>query len=82
MKEIESLLIETLKKLDSETRQNARDFSCRLHRQEEATFRLKAEVDELRSSCGDVGKLYASLQNLLLRLNGGSANKNKHGELW
>ena len=35
---------------------------------------LKAEVDELRNSCGDAGKLYENLQSLLLRLNGGSAN--------
>ena len=74
MKETERLLIEALKKLEAENRQNAREFSSRLLRQEEATFRLKTEVDELRSSCGDAGKLYASLQELLLKLNGGNVN--------
>ena len=74
MKETERLLIEALKKLEAENRQNAREFSSRLLRQEEATLRLKTEVDELRNSCGDVGKLYESLQSLLLKLNGGSVN--------
>ena len=74
MKETERLLIEALKKMESENQQNARDFASRLLRQEEATLRLKAEVDELRSSCGDAGKLYESLQSLLLKLNSGSAN--------
>ena len=77
MKETERLLIEALKKMESENRQNARDFSNRLLRQEEATLRLKAEVDELRNSCGDAGKLYENLQSLLLRLNGGSANEKR-----
>ena len=77
MKETERLLIEALKKMEAENRQNSRDFSSRLLRQEEATLRLKAEVDELRNSCGDAGKLYENLQNLLLRLNGGSVNVKK-----
>ena len=77
MKETERLLIEALKKLEAENRQNARDFSSRLLRQEEATLRLKSEVEELRNSCGDAGKLYENLQNLLLRLNGGSVNVKK-----
>ena len=74
MKETERLLIEALKKMESENRQNARDFASRLLRQEEAMLRLKAEVEELRNSCGDAGKLYESLQSLLLKLNSGSAN--------
>ena len=77
MKETEHLLIEALKKLESENRQNARDFSNRLLRQEEATLRLKAEVEELRNSCGDAGKLYEDLQSLLLKLNDGWANVKK-----
>ena len=77
MKETEHLLIEALKKMESENRQNARDFASRLLRQEEATLRLKAEVDELRNSCGDAGKLYENLQNLLLKLNGGSESSKR-----
>ena len=77
MKETERLLVEALKKMELENRQNARDFSNRLLRQEEATLRLKVEVEELRNSCGDAGKLYESLQGLLLKLNGGSANVKK-----
>ena len=77
MKETERLLIEALKKMESENRQNARDFASRLLRQEEATLRLKAEVEELRNSCGDAGKLYENLQSLLLKLNEGCANVKK-----
>ena len=72
MKETERLLIEALKKMEEENRQEARDFASRLLRQEEATLRLKAEVDELRSSCGYAGKLYENLQSLLLKLKGGN----------
>ena len=77
MKETERLLIEALKKMEEENRQETRDFASRLLRQEEATLRLKAEVDELRSSCNDAGKMYENLQNLLLRLSGGSVNGKK-----
>ena len=77
MKENERLLIEALKKMEVENRQNARDFSSRLLRQEEATLRLKAEVEELRNSCGDAGKLYENLQSLLLKLNGGSESSKR-----
>ena len=79
MKETERLLIEALKKMESENRQNARDFASRLLRQEETTLRLKAEVEELRSSCGDVGQLYENLQSLLLKLNGGSESSKRTG---
>ena len=77
MKETERLLIKALKKMEEENRQQARDVANRLLRQEEATLRLKAEVEELRNSCGDAGKLYENLQSLLLRLNDGSANAKK-----
>ena len=77
MKETERLLIEALKKMESENRQNARDFASRLLRQEEAMLRLKAEVEDLRNSCGDAGKLYENLQSLLLKLNEGCANAKK-----
>ena len=77
MKETERLLIEALKKMEEENRQETRDVASRLLRQEEATLLLKAEVDELRNSCGDAGKLYENLQSLLLKLNGGSANAKK-----
>ena len=77
MKETEHLLIQALKKMESENQQNARDFASRLLRQEEAMLRLKAEVEDLRNSCGDAGKLYENLQSLLLKLNGVSANAKK-----
>ena len=77
MKETERLLIEALKKMESENRQNARDFASRLLRQEEAMLRLKAEVEELRNSCGDAGKLYENLQSLLLKLNSGSESSKR-----
>ena len=77
MKETERLLIEVLKKMEEENRQETRDFASRLLRQEEAMLRLKAEVDELRSSCGDAGKLYENLQSLLLKLNGGSESSKR-----
>ena len=77
MKETERLFIEALKKMEAENRQNARDFASRLLRQEETTLRLKAEVEELRNSCGDAGKLYENLQSLLLKLNSGSESSKR-----